>query len=106
MLDEADIAAIAERAADRAVRGMLTTLGIDVDDPLAAQKDFAILREVGDLVRDPEFRKDIEHMRSWRLAMNEVKVNGIRAAVGILVTGALGALWIGFKSFLPGVHLP
>lgn len=100
-LSNAELRAIAEQAANAAVRSTLLTLGIDVDDPIAAQEDFAVLREVGKLVRDAEFRKDIEHTRAWRLALQEFKVHGIKAAIGILVAGTLGALWLGFKSYFP-----
>lgn len=106
MSDAIELKAIAEQAAKEAVRSTLLTLGIDVDDPIAAQEDFAVLREVGKLVRDPEFRKDIESTRAWRLALADMKSHGIKAAIGIVVTGTLAALWIGFKSFFPGNGTP
>jgi hypothetical protein len=102
MSDEAEIMAVAKRAAEEAVRSTLLTLGIDVDDPIQAQQDFAVLREVGQLVRDPEFRKDIEHTRTWRLSLAAIKVHSAKAAITIIVGGVLGALWIGFKSYFPG----
>ncbi len=98
MTDELEM----ERIAEKAVRSTLTALGINVEDPLEAQRDFATLREVGALVRDPEFRKDIEHTRTWRLALRDIKSHGIKAALTVVIGGVLGALWIGFKSFLPG----
>jgi hypothetical protein len=101
MATNAEVERIAEQAAAKAVRSTLLTLGIDVDDPIKAQEDFAVLREVGKLVRDPEFRKDIEHTRAWRLSLAEFKVHGIKAAIGILVAGALGALWLGIQTYFP-----
>lgn len=100
-LNESDIKRLAHEAAQEAVRTTLITLGVDVDDPIKAQEDFAVLRQVGDLVRDPEFRKDIEHTRAWRQALNEVKSKGLATAVGVIVTGALAMLWLGFKQYLP-----
>lgn len=103
-LNTSEIRAVAHEAATAAVRSTLLELGIDVDDPIAAQEDFAVLREVGKLVRDPEFRKDIEHTRAWRMALNEVKSKGIATAAGVVVTGGLAMLWLGFKQYLPFGH--
>jgi hypothetical protein len=100
MSDAIELKAIAEQAAKEAVRSTLLTLGIDVDDPIAAQEDFAVLREVGKLVRDPEFRKDLEAVRLWRNAQKELTVHGLKAAVGLIVVGALGALWLGIQAYL------
>ncbi len=99
MATSAELQIIASQAADRAVRNTLLTLGIDVDDPIKAQEDFAVLREVGKLVRDPEFRKDLEAVRLWRLAQRELTTHGIKVALGVIVVGALGALWLGFQSY-------
>jgi hypothetical protein len=94
----AELRAIAHESATTAVRATLLTLGIDADDPIQAQEDFAVLREVGKLVRDPEFRKDIEHTRAWRLALREIKTKGILTAVGVVVTGGLALLWLGIQA--------
>ena len=97
-VSRAELREIAEQAAASAVRSTFLTLGIDVDDPIKAQEDFMVLREVGKLVRDSEFRKDMEHLRTWRLTMNQIKSKSLLTAVGILVTGGLGLLWVGFLS--------
>lgn len=91
---------IASEAAERAVRNTLLTLGIDADDPIKAQEDFAVLREIGSMVRDPEFRKDLEAIRLWRTAQRELTSHGLKVALGVLVVGALGALWVGIQSYL------
>ena len=93
----AEIKGVAESAAREAVREMFLTLGLDATNPLAAQADFAIMREVGKLARDAEFRKDLEHIRAWRLALGQIKTRGVLAAVGVLVSGLAAALWAGVK---------
>ena len=122
-LSEAQVADIAERAADRATRQTLLTLGVDVDNPLDAQRDFAVMREVGRLAMDAEFRKDLEHARDWRRAMEEPdgiaadlahtrrwrkiveasSSKGVLTGVGILVTGAISMIVIGVQRVL-GMH--
>lgn len=96
----AELRDIAEQAAKEAVRETLLTLGIDVSNPIAAQKDMMLLREVGKLVMDPEFRKDMEHIRTWRVAVQEVKTKGLVTLVGLLVTGVVGLIVAGFKGWL------
>lgn len=60
------------------VKETLLALGIDTDEPLEAQKDF-------------------QHLRAWRQSSDTVKSQGLVAAVGILVTGILGLVWIALK---------
>ena len=100
MATTAELHHIATEAAERAVRNTLLTLGVDADDPIKAQEDFAVLREVGKLVRDPEFRKDLEAIRLWRTAQKELTAHSLKVAIGVLVVGALGALWLGLKQHL------
>ena len=102
MTSTAEIQTIAEAAAKAAVEETLLSLGIDTRDPIQAQRDFMVLREVGRLVMDSEFRKDMEHLRTWRLAVKDVKTKGLVTLVGILVTGAVALLVAGFKGWLPG----
>jgi hypothetical protein len=61
-----------------AVAETLLTLGIDTTDPVELQKDMA-------------------HLRAWRESVQTVKQQGLVTAVGILVAGALGLLWLAFK---------
>lgn len=58
----------------KAVRKALTELGVDVEKPLEMQGDFVFLR-------------------GWRVATEEVKRHGIKAAVTVVVTGLLGLIW-------------
>ena len=98
----ADVKAIAEATGRAIVRETLLAIGIDVDDPIAAQQDFAVMRAVGKLAMDPEFRKDIEHARKWRKALEQVETKGLLTAVGLVVAGALGLLWAALKAKIGG----
>lgn len=66
---------------DEGVSDALTRVGIDTSDPLAAQKDAQFVRE-------------------WRNTASAVKRKGMITAVGLLVTGILGAIWLGLKAML------
>ncbi len=56
----------------------LTMLGVEVDDPIEMQRDF-------------------QHLREWRLAVAAMRKRGLLTLVGILVTGACGAAYIGLR---------
>jgi hypothetical protein len=99
----AELEALAASAAEKAVSSVLTSLGIDTKDPLKAQRDFAALREVRHLVDDDEFQKDLAHLRSWRKATEDVRAKTLMAVVGLLITGAAAAFWIGLKAQILGL---
>lgn len=101
-IPQTQIEQIASEAAHKAVHQTLLSLGIDADNPLHAQRDFVVLREIGALVMDAEFRKDMEHVRAWRLSVNEVKSKGVITLVGLIVTGVVGLVVAGFKGWLGG----
>ena len=65
----------------KTVNATLTQLGIDHSDPMEMQRDF-------------------QHLRSWRKSTEQIKNRGVLAALGIVVTGIMAALWVGFKQFL------
>lgn len=96
----ARIAEIAEWAAERAVAKTLIAIGIDVADPLKAQRDFALWREMGELAMSAEFRKDIEHTRKWRKAVEAIQLKGALAIIGLLAAGAMAALWVGVADII------
>jgi len=103
MSDEAThqlIKVMAHEAAEEAVRRTLTTLGIDATNPIEAQRDMAALRELRDLVEDPELQKDLLHLRRWRKTMDTVETKGILVMVSLLISGIAAAFWIGFKDVL------
>ena len=90
---------VAYRAARRAVEDTFVRLGIDFNDPLEAQKDFAAMREWREFLRDPEFQRDLDHLRRWRKAVNEAERKGVFALIGfIFLAGGLGAvIWVRTK---------
>lgn len=90
----------AHKTANKVVREFLVTLGIDASDPIAIQKDMAALREIRELVADKDFQSDMAHVRSWRESMEAAKSRSFLAIIGIITTGAVGALWIGLKELL------
>lgn len=61
------------------VREALLSLGIDAKDPLQTQAD-------------------LRYLRNWRISVETAKSKGLLVAVGILVTGAIGAFILGLKS--------
>lgn len=64
------------------VKTTLTSIGVDVEDPLIMQKDFA-------------------HLRSWRESTEEIKRKSFLALATIIVTGVAGAVWLALKG---GAH--
>jgi SpoVK/Ycf46/Vps4 family AAA+-type ATPase len=120
----ADLEDIAEAAAKKAVRETLLTIGVDIANPIDVQRDFAVMRQIGRMAMDAEFRKDLEHARSWRQdmerpdgaaddladarkrrkAVEAIKSKGVMTAVGIIATGFLGALFIGLQQMFARGH--
>jgi hypothetical protein len=68
-------------AVQESVRQTLIQLGIASNDPI-------------------EMQKDMQHLRAWRQSMESVRSKSILTAVGILMTGTLAALWVGFKEII------
>lgn len=63
------------------VKDTLTSLGVDVSNPMAMQRDLQTVRE-------------------FRVAIEAIKKQGLLAAVGVVVTGLLAVLGLGIKSWL------
>lgn len=72
-----------KEAADEGVTAALERVGIDPNDPTEVQQDFAFLRD-------------------WRITTRSVRRKGILTGVGILVAGAMAAIWLGVKALWPG----
>lgn len=94
---------VAEKAAITAVREALTRLGVDHQNPLEVQKDFAALRDIRTLMSDPEWQKDQLHLRTWRKTMDGATKKGIFTAVGLIVTAVMTAVafWLKGKGWWP-----
>ena len=63
------------KIAKMAVAETLLSLGLDMDDPLEAQKDF-------------------QHLRAWRESVETVKRQGLVTAVGAVATGIIALIWV------------
>lgn len=56
----------------------LTRLGVDTDNPL-------------------EFQRDLSHLREWRKSVATIKRQSLLTAVGVIIAGLLGLMWLGLK---------
>lgn len=77
MAAELAVERTATAAAKAAVLEVLVTLGVDAHDPKALL----------------EMQADFAHIRTWRESVETVKTASIKTAVGIIVTGVLGAIY-------------
>lgn len=73
-----EIQHIASETAKAAVRETLLAMGVDVSDPKAIQ----------------EMQYDMAHVRRWRKSVEIVQRQSLIAAVGFLITGIAGAIWM------------
>lgn len=99
-MNNTQIEAVAQRAAEKAVKNVLRELGIDSDDALATQRVNASLREIHATFEDPNFQADLIHLRRWRKAMDGVQTKGLLTVVTIIVTGGVAAFWLGLQGIL------
>lgn len=97
---QAELQDIAEVAAQKAVTQTLLTLGIDAANPLRAQQDFVVLREMRSLMQDQEFQADMAHIRRWRKSMEAIQSKSLLTVVGILLSGTLGLILMGLKGWV------
>lgn len=65
----------------RTVSAILTSFGINDDEK-------------------NEIRLDFAHLRKWRKSVEMVERVGWTTAITVIVTGVLGALWLGVKSMI------
>ena len=62
------------------VNEVLTTLGVEVDEPLKMQADFQAIRE-------------------WREASAAVRKKGLVTFIGIVVAGLCAMVWLGVQDY-------
>ncbi len=91
---------VASKAADKAVGDILIRLGLDPTNPLEVQRDMAALRELRSLMTDPEFQKDMMHIRKWRVAMESVTKRGLLTLVALIVAGTCAAVVMSMKNVI------
>lgn len=59
------------------------------------------LHHVGLRPEDPvETQADLRWVREWRETVFAVRRKGLVTAVGVVVAGALGAIWLGIRTFM------
>jgi hypothetical protein len=67
-----------DAAVQRAVAAILTSFGMEEDDRR-------------------ELRADLQHLRRWRRSVEQAQSYTFKAVITVLVTGLVGAGWLGFK---------
>lgn len=77
-MTEAEIKNVASEAATAAVNDLLLKMGVDVSKPDA-------------LI---EMQADFAHTRKWRKSVETVQRQSLIAAVGVIVSGIAGAIWM------------
>lgn len=77
-VNNAELQALADAAAKKAIEELFVKLGVDLKDPLAVQMDFA-------------------HLRRQRQASEEVSKLAMRTVWGLVITGGIGLLITGIK---------
>lgn len=70
-----------DQAVLKTISAILTSFGINDDDR-------------------KEIRADFVHLRRWRKSTEQIQKVGTVSAIGIIVSGVLGMLWIGLKTLL------
>lgn len=86
-MTEPEVKAIADAAAEAAVRRVLQVYGIDVESPKESQAD-------------------MDHLRRWRKAVNTAQSAGFVTTLTILITGVCGMLWLGLTFALGRPPVP
>lgn len=101
--DVALLKQVAEEAAHKAVQQTFKIMGMDIDNPINSQRDFAILREVAKRSSDPEDQADQVWVRQTRERMEGIFGKAVLTAIGLAVVGAAHTLWEGALSVI-GKH--
>jgi len=65
----------------KAIATILTSFGIEEEDR-------------------KELRADFQHLRKWRKSVEQAQGITFKAAIAIIVSGVLGAFWMGLKAIL------
>ena len=81
-MTEDEIRDVARTAAREAVHEMMIGLGADVSNPAAII----------------EMQKDFQSLREWRQSMQAVRRHGLITAVGVIVVGVLGLIYMSLSA--------
>ena len=63
--------------------------------PLEHRSDGAL-----ELIHRIELRADFQHLRRWRKSVEQAQSYTFKAVITVIVTGLVGAVWLGFKVML------
>jgi hypothetical protein len=63
--------------------------------PLESGDDGAL-----ELIHRIELRADFQHLRRWRKSVEQAQSYTFKAAITVIVTGFVGAVWLGIKATL------
>jgi hypothetical protein len=74
ILNKADLDDIAAKT----ILGIMSTFGIEEDDR-------------------KEVKADFQHLRRWRKSVEQAQTFTFKAVITVIVSGFLGALWLGIK---------
>ncbi len=85
---QAPLQQIADVAAQKAVRETLLLLGIDVENPIEAQKQFAVLRELA----QPRTLENLKWLESIHAASEKVADTSWRTFIRLMVAAMLGTV--------------
>lgn len=70
-----------DTAVQKAVATILTSFGMEEEDR-------------------KELRADFQHLRRWRKSVEQAQSYTFKAVITVIVTGFVGATWLGFKVML------
>ena len=70
-----------DSAVQRAVAAILTSFGMEEEDR-------------------KELRADLQHLRRWRRSVEQAQSYTFKAVITVIVTGLVGAAWLGVKAML------
>lgn len=94
---------IAESAAEKAVKKTFEVMGLDPEQPIKAQRDFALMRDLTNRLRDRETAADLQWVRRTRLRSEGMIGKILTTAIGVAVVGALHTFWTALQSAI-GKH--
>lgn len=86
---------VAQAAADKAVRNTFQLFGIDINDPIKAQEQFAALRQLA----NPRTVENLKFLDNWHTAADRVTDTSWRTIIRVLVTAGLGLIAIVTKDY-------
>ena len=75
-----EIRDMARTVAREVVHEMMLTMGVDASKPAG-------------LI---EMQKDFQSLREWRNSMDAIRRHGLLTAIGVVVVGILGLIWMSF----------